>query len=204
MRNIKNILLFTIILSSVNVFIGITKFEYKDLFSQLYANESDYLSNYIVLSNYKTNTSIQIKKGMPVKINKKMGVYTFVSYDIKNNDINLISKKDVPLSLNLENINYISVQIESLTKDNVWGGIGGGLAGAMIGGYPSALAGWVVGMTLDMDNGSSPFPMLACMGITAAGTALSAQVGYNLGNNAGNPYVHIPLNGKESWLISIK
>ena len=116
----------------------------------------------------------------------------------------MINKKGTAVSLNINNVNYISVQVENLSKDNVWGGIGGGLAGATIGAYPSALAGWVVGMTLDMGHGSSPLPMLACMGITAGGTALSAQIGYNVGKNAGNPYVHIPLSGKDSWRISVE
>ena len=203
MRNIKNILLFTIILSSVNVFIGITKFEYKDLFTSVYAVESNISTDSIILGNYKTNSSIEIRKGMPLKINKKRPLYTFVSYDIKNNDMNLIDKKGAAVSLNIKNVNYISVQVENLSKENVWGGLGGGLVGAAIGAYPSALAGFAVGLGIGSYSGESPMPMLACLGITAAGTALSAQAGYNLGKNAGNSYIHIPLRGEGSWRISI-
>ena len=192
-----------IILSSVNVFIGITKFEYKDLFTSVYAVENNISTDSIILGNYKTNTSIQIRKGMPLKVNKKRSVYTFVSYDIKNNDINLIDKKGAAVSLNIKNVNYISVQVENLSKENVWGGLGGGLVGAAIGAYPSALAGFAVGVGIGSFSGESPMPMLACMGITAAGTALSAQAGYNFGKNVGNPYVHIPLSGKNSWRISV-
>ena len=204
MRSIKNILLFTIILSSVNVFIGITKFEYKDLFTSVYAVENNISTDSIILGNYNTNTSIEIRKGRPLKVNKKMPVYTFVSYDIKNNKINLIDKKGTPVSLNIINVNYISVQVENLSKENIWGGLGGGLVGAAIGAYPSALAGFAVGAGIGSFSGESPIPMLACMGITAAGTALSAQAGYELGKNTGNPYVHIPLSSKDSWRISVE
>ena len=203
MRNIKNILLLSIILSSVNVFLGITEFEYKDLFTSVYAVEKDIFTDSITLSNYKTNTSIEIRKGMPVKINKKRPLYTFVSYDINTSDINLINKKGAVVSLDLNNIAYISIQVDNLSKDNVLGGLAGGLVGAATGFYPSALAGWAVGMAMGSGNNESQVPVIACLGITAAGTALSAQTGYNLGKNAGSPYVHIPLNGEDSWRISI-
>ena len=203
MRNIKNILLLSIILSSVNVFLGITEFEYKDLFTSVYAVEKDIFTDSITLSNYKTNTSIEIRKGMPVKINKKRPLYTFVSYDINTSDINLINKKGAVVSLDLNNIAYISIQVDNLSKDNILGGLAGGLVGAAIGVYPSALAGWAVGMAMGSRNNESQVPVIACLGITAAGTALSAQTGYNLGKNAGSPYVHIPLSGEDSWRISI-
>ena len=93
--------------------------------------------------------------------------------------------------------------IRDRSKDNFWGGLAGGLVGASIGAYPSAFVGWLVGIGLDMDKGRSAVPLVACMGITAAGTALSTQIGYNLGKNAGNSYIHIPLSGKDSWRISI-
>ena len=203
MRSIKNILLFSIILSSVNVFLGVTNFEYKDLFTSVYAAESTNIVDSIILSNYKTNTSIEIRKGMPVKINKKRSLYTFVSYDINNSDINLIDKKGAVVSLDLNNIAFISIQVDNLSKDNVLGGLAGALVGASIGAYPSGLAGWAVGMAMGSSNNESAVPAIACLGIAAAGTALSAQVGYNLGKNAGNPYVHIPLRGKDTWRISV-
>tara|TARA_X000001036_G_scaffold214616_1_gene201041 strand:- start:7386 stop:7946 length:561 start_codon:yes stop_codon:yes gene_type:complete len=185
------------------VFLGITEFEYKDLFTSVYAVEKDIFTDSITLSNYKTNTSIEIRKGMPVKINKKRPLYTFVSYDINTSDINLINKKGAVVSLDLNNIAYISIQVDNLSKDNVLGGLAGGLVGAATGVYPSALAGWAVGMAMGSLNNESQVPVIACLGITAAGTALSAQTGYNLGKNAGSPYVHIPLSGEDSWRISI-
>ena len=207
MRSIKNILLFSIILSSVNVFLGITNFEYKDLFTSVYAAENSNIVDSIILSNYKTNTSIEIRKGMPVKINKKRSVYTFVSYDINNSDINLIDKKGAVVSLDLNNVAFISIQLDiqldNLSRENVLGGLAGALVGASIGAYPSGLAGWAVGMAMGSFNNESAVPAIACLGIAAAGTVLSAQAGYNLGKNAGNPYIHIPLIGKDSWGISV-
>ena len=209
MKNIKKILLFTIIISSINIFFGITEFKYKDLFSRLYANEHNQLSDVIILNSSKTNTSIEIKRGMRFRVNKNKEKYTFVSYDIKNNIINLTNEMSRPIYYSLSHINYISVRFESfprenLSVDNMRGALAGGLAGAAIGAYPSALAGWVVAMTLE--NSSSEYtavPLLACMGVTAAGTALSAKVGSDIGKNLGNPYVHIPLMGKNAWHISV-
>ena len=106
------------------------------------------------------------------------------------------------ISVSVDDLNSISVRLDDLKKDNMLGAIAGGFFGAGIGSYPSALLGWIVGFSLESaSNHDSMLPGLTCMGITAAGTLLSAKLGYDMGKNMGNPYVHISLNGEHAWEI---
>ena len=198
------------LVSSINILSQFTNINFRDLLTQLYANQQSENSEFIILKSRDTETSIYILKGSKVKIDRnsdakfnKMRQYTFQFYNPHSNTITLENKKTGIISVSADDLNSISVRLDDLKKDNMLGAMAGGFFGAGVGAYPSALLGWVIGVTMEISsNGNSALPGLTCMGITAAGTILSAKLGYDIGKNMGNPYVHIPVSGEYAWDIS--
>ena len=209
MKKLNNILIALILVSSINILSQFTNINFNNLFTPLYANQQSENSEFIILKNRDTETSIYISKGSKVKIDrnsdtkfKKMPQYTFQFYNPHSNTITLENKKTGIISVSVDDLNSISVRLDNLKKDNILGAMAGGFFGAGVGSYPSALLGWMVGFSMESaSNHDSMLPGLTCMGITAAGTLLSAKLGYDMGKNMGNPYVHISLNGEHAWEI---
>lgn len=206
----SNILIFSMLVSSVNILSEVIDINFRDLFTSLHANQQSDNSEFIILKSRDTETSIYIEKGSKVKIDRnhdtkfnKMRQYAFQFYNPNSNTITLENKKTGVISVSVDDLNSISVRLDDLKKDNMLGAMAGGFFGAGIGSYPSALLGWVIGVTMERSgNGNSALPGLTCMGITVVGTALSAKLGYDIGKNIGNPYINIPLNGEDAWDIS--
>jgi tetrahydromethanopterin S-methyltransferase subunit G len=209
-KKLNNILVTLILISSINILSQFTSINFIDFFTPAYANQQSKNSEFIILKSRDTETSIYIEKGAKVKIDRdgdtkfnKMRQYAFQFYNPHSNTITLENKKTGVISVSADDLNSISIRLDNLKKDNMLGAMAGGFFGAGIGSYPSALLGWVIGVTMEnSSNSNSALPGLTCMGITAAGTILSAKLGYNTGKNIGNPYIHIPLNGEHAWDIS--
>ena len=205
MKKLSKILLTLMLLSSANLFSEFTNIHFNDLFTPLYANQQSNESEFLILKNKNTETSIFLRKDSSIKINRKMKKYIFHSFNPTTNLITIESKKDGVISISIDQLEYISVRIDELRNDNVLGGMTGTFLGAGIGAYPSALLGWIVGITMEsVSQNYTMAPGLTCMGITATGTALSAKLGYDIGKNIGNPYIQIPMSGAYAWEITVE
>ena len=198
------------LVSSINILSQFTNINFSNLLTQLYANQQSENSEFIILKSRDTETSIYISKGSKVKIDRnsdtkfdKMRQYVFQFYNPHSNTITLENKKTGIISVSVDDLSSISVRLDQLRDNNKLGGVAGALAGGAIGYYPSAFVGFWALITLDtISEHYSEAPGLTCIGITAAGTLASAKLGYDLGKNIGNPYIHISLNGEHAWDIS--
>ena len=153
------------LVSSINLLSKLTHINFSNLFTPLYANQQSENSEFIILKSRNTETSIYILKGSKVKIDRnhdtkfnKMRQYVFQFYNPHSNTITLENKKTGVISVSIDDLNSISVRLDDLKKDNMLGAMAGGFLGAGVGAYPSALLGWVVGITIDnSSNHYSPY-----------------------------------------------
>ena len=203
----SNILIALIVLSSINILSESTNINPSDLFTSLYANNHENENSNAMMLSHSTNSdmSVTIKKGTKVRVNRKLKQYTFESYDSDNRMIILKDKKKEEISFYLYELDFLSFRLDELKKENVIGGIAGGIALGYLGMWPSAMAGCLVNGALGFDF-HSPEPLAGWifLAVMAGGTYLSAKQGYEMGKNIGNPYIHLDLNQNDGWQIISK
>lgn len=215
-RSIKFILSLLMMFSLLSVLSYHTNITLYDLLTPLNADENytpdennNEESNLQFLHPY-SGTSINVEAGSSIKLNKKKWkTYRFKKYDSDMNSIHLINRKNKVEIHYISDIQYISIRINDLEKNNDIAMILGGIAGGVIAFYPSAFAGFFSAMALDellggnwYQDGEGFIQPATCLGITALGTYYGVQIGSDVGANLGNPYIHISLKGNNRWEIS--
>ena len=207
MKKMSNILITLIVLSSINILSESTNINPSDLFTSLYANNHENKDSNTMMLSHSTNPdmSIAVKKGTKVRVNRKLKQYTFESYDSNNRVIILKDKKKEEISFYLYELDFLSFRLDELKKENVVGGIAGGIALGYLGMWPSAMAGCLLNFGLGWDgNYDDSLAGWIFLAVMAGGTYISAKQGYKMGKNIGNPYIHLDLNQNDGWQITSK
>ena len=212
----KFILSLLIIFSSLNILSYHTDIKLYDFLTPLNADENyeshdkDNEESILQIIHPYSGTAINVEPGSSIKLNKKrLKVYKFKKYDANMNSMHLINRKNKVEVHYISDIEYISIRINDLEKNNDIGMILGGIMGGVISFYPGAFVGFFSALTLDeilggdwFRDGEGVIQTTTCLGITALGTYYGVQIGSDIGANLGNPYVHISLKGNNRWEIS--